>query len=298
VAVDSEELSALIASCSNSGRWGEDDELGTLNLITPDVRRRAAGLVREGVTISLASDLSLESTPYSDSLEEHSAYADPAAPMAVADSMWLRIHGWSTHLDALGHIYNDGVGYNGRLKEEVFDAAGLRANAITAMRDGIFTRGVLLDVAAALGRQWLPADHGVSREELDEAERRAGIRVEAGDAVFVHVGLKARLRSEPSEDSDARAGLRLDAVIWLWERDVALFGGDCVECLPGYDAVLSLPLHQLGIAAMGLALLDWPDLERLLAACARYDRHDFLFTVAPLPIVGGTGSPVNPIVAF
>ena len=166
------------------------------------------------------------------------------------------------------------------------------------MRDGIFTRGVLLDIAAALGRERLPADHVVSSEELDEAERHAQIHVEPGDGVFVHVGLHARLRSEPSADSDARAGLGLGAVLWLRRRHVALFGGDCVERLPGHDAVLPLPLHQLGIAAMGLALLDWPDLERLVAACARFDRHDFLVTVAPLPIVGGTGSPVHPIVAF
>lgn len=296
--MDSEQLSTLLAACSNSGRWGENDELGTVNLITPDVRRRAVGLVREGVTISIGSDLGLNSTPYSDSVENHEAYTDPASPMAVADSMCVRMHGWSTHLDALGHIYNDGVGYNGRLKEEVFDAAGLKVNAITAMRDGIFTRGVLLDVAAALGREWLPADHAVSCEELEEAERRGRIRVEPGDAVLVHVGLQARLRSQPPEDSDVRAGLGLDAVLWLRQRDVALFGGDCVERLPGHDAVLPLPLHQLGIAAMGLALLDWPDLERLVSACARFDRHDFLLTVAPLPIVGGTGSLVNPIVAF
>ena len=101
--------------------------MGTLNLITSDVRRRAVGLVREGVTISIGSNLSPKSTPYSNSLEEHQAYTDPATPMAVADSMNLRIHGWSTHLDALGHIYNGGVGYNGRLKRTSSTQMGSRS---------------------------------------------------------------------------------------------------------------------------------------------------------------------------
>ena len=87
-------------------------------------------------------------------------------------------------------------------------------------------------------------------------------------------------------------------MLWLRERDVALFGGDCVELLPGPDPDLPLPLHQLGIGAMGLTLLDWPHLDRVLAMCAQLQRTQFLLTVAPLPIVGGTGSPVNPIATF
>jgi kynurenine formamidase len=296
--VDSDELSVLIASCSNTGRWGEDDELGTLNLITSDVRRRAVGLVREGVTISIGSNLSPKSTPYSNSLEKHQAYSDPATPMAVADSMNLRIHGWSTHLDASGHIYNGGVGYNGRLKEDVFDTDGLKVNAITAMRAGIFTRGVLLDIAAALGREWLPADHVVSSEELDEAERHAQIHVEPGDGVFVHVGLHARLRSEPSAESDARAGLGLDAVLWLRRRDVALFGGDCVERLPGHDAVrpcrcTSLVLRRWG-SRCWTGRTSNASLQRALASTATTSWSPSRRCRSSAE----TGSPVNPIVAF
>ncbi len=292
-------IAALIASCSNAGRWGPDDELGTLNLITPEVRRRAARLVTEGVSLSLASDLSLRHGPHTDSLTAHLAFPDPVAPIAVADDISLHVHGWSTHLDALGHVYIDGVGYNERRRDDVFSTEGLRVNAITAMRDGVFTRGVLLDVAGARGSSWLPADHVISPQELEAAEETAGIRVGAGDAVLVHTGLPARLAAgEADDDSGHRAGVGVEAVLWLRERDVALFGGDCVDVLPGRDVQLPLPLHQLGIAAMGLVLLDWPRLEGLVDACARFGRHDFLLTVAPLPIVGGTGSPANPIATF
>ena len=186
-------VAALVAACSNAGRWGVDDELGTLNLITADVRRRAAALVSEGVSISLASDLSLQHGPLTDSLIGHVAFTDPTATIAVADDITMHVHGWSTHLDSLGHVYIDGVGYNNRRRDEVFDAGGLQANAITAVRDGIFTRGVLLDVAAACGTASLPADHLISRDDLERAEDGAGVRVGSGDAAFVHAGLATRL---------------------------------------------------------------------------------------------------------
>ena len=295
--MEKQELAALFATCSNAGRWGPDDELGTLNLITPATRRRAARLVTEGLSVSMAADLSLQHSPSTDSLTSHTAFSDPAAPIAVADAITLQVHGWSTHLDALGHIYTDDVGYNGRRRTEVFTGDGLSANAITALKDGVFTRGVLLDVAASRGLPYLPADHVITRGELEDAEHAAGVTVEAGDALFVHTGLTARLATG-SDAPDQRAGLGIDAVLWLRERDVALFGGDCVELLPGRDPDLPLPLHQLGIGAMGLTLLDWPHLDRLLAMCAQLQRRQFLLTVAPLPIVGGTGSPVNPIATF
>jgi kynurenine formamidase len=296
--VETEQLAALFAACSNAGRWGPDDELGTLNLITPATRRRAAQLVVEGLSVSMASDLSVQHTPSTDSLDSHAAFTDPAAPVAVADAITLRVHGWSTHLDALGHVYTDGVGYNGRRRAEIFTGQGLAANAIIALKDGVFTRGVLLDVAARGGVPWLQPDHVISRAELERAEDAAGVRVGAGDALFVHTGLSARLAAGTTDDSDRRAGLGVDAVLWLRERDVALFGGDCVELLPGPDPDLPLPLHQLGIGAMGLTLLDWPWLDGVLALSTQLRRGEFLLTVAPLPIVGGTGSPVNPIATF
>ena len=195
--VEKQELAALFATCSNAGRWGPDDELGTLNLITPATRRRAARLVTEGLSVSMASDLSVQHSPSTDSLTSHTAFSDPAAPIAVADAVTLQVHGWSTHLDALGHIYTDDVGYNGRRRTEVFTGDGLSANAITALKDGVFTRGVLLDVAASRGLPYLPADHVLTRGELEDAEHAAGVTVEAGDALFVHTGLTARLAAGP-----------------------------------------------------------------------------------------------------
>jgi kynurenine formamidase len=284
--------------CSNAGRWGTDDELGTLNLITPDIRRRAAGLVREGVSVSLASDVDIVQRPLNPRPARHVMYLAQALPYAVHDGIALDVHGVGTHLDAVGHVYFDGVGYNGRRQDDVLTDDGLRANSIHAMRDGIFTRGVLLDVAAAAGVPWLEPARFVTPADLEAAEALAGLRIEPGDAVVVHTGLERRAApGHPAELVD-RAGLDLPSVHWLHDRDVAVFAGDCVERLPISDEVLELPLHQIGIAAMGLALLDWPALTDLLAACAGYRRWDFLLTAAPLRIPGGSGSPVNPIATF
>ena len=247
----------------------------------------------------MASDLSVQHTPGTDSLDSHAAFTDPAAPIAVADAITLRVHGWSTHLDALGHIYTDGVGYNGRRRAEIFTGQGLAANAIIAMKDGVFTRGVLLDVAARGGVPWLQADHVITRAELERAEDAAGVRVEAGDALFVHTGLSARLAADtdrrlrpPSRCSASTPCCGCGNATWRCSAVTAS------TLLPGPDPDLPLPLHQLGIGAMGLTLLDWPCLDGVLALCNQLRRREFLLTVAPLPIVGGTGSPVNPIATF
>ena len=299
VVVETEQLAALFAECSNAGRWGPDDELGTLNLITPATRRRAAQLVVEGLSVSMASDLSVQHTPSTDSLDSHAAFTDPAAPIAVADAITLQVHGWSTHLDALGHIYTDGVGYNGRRRAEIFTGHGLAANAITAMKDGVFTRGVLLDVAARGGVPWLPADHVITRAELERAEDAAGVRVEAGDALFVHTGLSARLAAdthpttqtaEPVSGSTPCCGC--GNATWRCS------GVTASSCCPGPTP--TFPSRSTSSASARWDSRCWTGRASTVSSrCAlSSSRREFLLTVAPLPIVGGTGSPVNPIATF
>ena len=289
----------MFQRCSNAGRWGAADQLGTLNLITAEKRRQAAQLVVEGVSVSLGKDVDFVQSALNPRPAWHLMHLELELPYALHDSLYLPIHGFGTHLDAVGHVYFDGVGYNSRAQDQVVTNAGLSVNSIHAMRQGIFTRGVLLDVAGAARVDWLAADQLVTRTELDAAERFAGVRVEAGDAIFVHTGLDRRAATvtDPAQLVN-RAGLDLTAVEWLRERDVAVYSGDCVERLPSTDTVLPLPLHQIGIAAMGLVLLDWPTLADLLAACTRYQRFEFLLTVAPLAVPRATGSPVNPIATF
>ena len=292
------EALAAFDRCSNAGRWGADDERGTLNLITPEKRRAAARLVVEGVPVSLGADLDTEQRALTPHPVRHTVGTERDLPFALQDTLWLEVHGTGTHLDALGHVYLDGAGYNGRRQDDVVTEAGLVANDVRALSDGIFTRGVLLDVAAAAGVPWFAPERFVTPDDLEAAEALAGVRVEPGDAVVVHTGLERRAGAGHRDDLVTRAGLDLASVLWLRDRDVAVFSGDCVERLAGGDAVLELPLHQIGIVAAGLVLLEWVALTDLLATCARLRRAEFLLTAAPLRIPHASGSPVNPVALF
>ena len=292
-------LLAAVGHCSNAGRWGADDVLGTLNHITADVRVAAAGLVRTGRTVSLAKPIDVTPSAVNVRPAWHVMHLETERPYASADSLHLQVHGLAaTHLDALGHMFLDGIGYNGHRQSDVVTADGVRPLDIAAMADGVVTRGIVLDVAAARGRPWLTADAVVGAADLDRAEHNQRIRIRSGDALFVHVGLERREAVEGPEDPSARAGIDVSAVEWLQEREVAVYSGDCIESFPARGRALEMPLHQIGIARMGLALLDCPTLTRLLAVCAELGRWDFMLTVAPLVVPGGTGSPVNPIAVF
>jgi kynurenine formamidase len=215
------------------------------------------------------------------------------------DATEITPHGYAvTHLDAFGHAYFEGRAFNGRRVGDVWTAEGLTYGAIDELRDGIFTRGVLLDVARARGVDWLEAGEGVSAADLDRAEALTGVHVGTGDAVIVRVGLEARELVQGEEDTAHRAGLLPDCVPWLHEREVAVFGGDCIEQLPSPYPQVPSPFHQVALVAMGLVLLDNPAVEELARVTRQLGRSAFLLTCAPLPIPGGTGSAVNPLAVF
>lgn len=294
-----DEVWDLVSSCSNSGRWGSDDELGTLNLITAQARRRAAGLVAEGLSVSLGKDIDVRQSAVNPRPAWHVMHHESERPYASADSLHLQVHGFaSTHVDALSHMFLDGVGYNGRRQADVVGNDGVRAGGVGAMRSGIVGRGVLLDVAAAAGRPWLRPGDFIGPDLLDAAEVLAGVAVEAGDVVVVHTGLEAREAAEGPEDPGYRAGLDAACLPWLRGRDVAVYTGDCIEAMPQPYLRVPMPLHQIGLAVMGLVLLDCPTLTELVATCALLGRREFLFVAAPLRVPGGTGSPVNPVAIF
>ena len=286
-------------SCSNAGRWGPDDELGTLNLVTPEVRRHAAQLVREGIAVSLGRDLDTTQSAVNPRPAWHVMHHEVERPYACADSIHLQVHGLAmTHLDALSHMFLDGLGYNGRHQEQVVGQHGVSCASIYAQRDGIVSRGVLLDVAAAVGIPWLPPGFRIGVDLLNEAEHAAGVSAGPGDVLFVHTGLEARESAEGPENPAVRAGVDASCLPWLRERDVAVYSGDCIEPFPERYPRVPMPLHQIGMAAMGLVLLDCPRLTELVEMCGRLRRHEFMVTVAPLRIPGGTGPPVNPLAIF
>ncbi|HVR29264.1 MAG TPA: cyclase family protein, partial [Thermoanaerobaculia bacterium] len=291
---------------SNWGRWGEDDRLGALNLITPEKRKAAAALVRDGVSVSLAHDMLEIQAPDNPTPLEHTmtATGGPENPGSYAmDSYAVAYHGFAqTHVDALCHVFHDGKMYNG-VERATVTAEGCAELDVTAMRDGVVTRGVLVDIAWLRGVDWLEPGTAIYPEELEAWERKTGITVGPGDALLLRTGRWARRAAKgPWGGLEGAAGLHVSCAPWLKARDVAILGSDAgSDVVPsGVEgaAGLFLPIHELAIVALGVPIVDNADLERASEEAQQRGRWEFLFVLAPLRVVGGTGSPANPIALF
>jgi kynurenine formamidase len=301
------ELDALYDEVSTWGRWGADDQGGTLAYLTPERRARAATYVRSGLTISLAHDLALAPNAEQPFPSQHHMLASGDALEtsgipgyeATRDFVGTDVHGLgTTHLDALCHMFVRGQMYNGGRPEEV-PSSGATRNTVMTLADGIVGRGVLLDVPGAMGRPHLESDHAITPEELEAAEQAQGVTVESGDILLISTGRDAR-RAEAGGQLNpfmkGLAGLHPDCLRWLSAREVSVLCSDGIsDLLPPRPGQWSFPVHQIGIVSMGLHLIDNVRLDTLTDACRSAGRFAFLFTAAPLRIPGGTGSPINPV---
>lgn len=304
-----EEYAAYPQRFSNWGRWGEDDELGTLNHIDPEARRRAAASVREGRVVSLARPVDTEPGPHNPHPAHH--MASVGAATGLADYIGLFFHGFSqTHLDALSHIPTpDGRFYNGR-------AIGTRLASISMpegvacgvqrMQEGIIGRGVLYDIPRLRGVDCVESGEPVHGWELEDAARARGFEPQPGDIVCLRSGRDEwQARHADEAGWGVRAGVHASVCEFLFDTDAAMLCWDMLDA-PTEDQGLPNPIdiptpvhvHCIMIPYMGMPLLDNADLRGLATACRELDRDDFLFSVAPLVIEGGTGSPVNPLALF
>ena len=294
-----EQVLELHRTLSNWGRWGAHDQLGALNLITPEKRVAAARLVRSGRTVCCARPL--PTVPSSDNVQPVVHLMTATAGEGYGgDYFAIAPHGYSTsHLDALCHIFHDGRLFNGYPAERV-TARGALELGIDALRDGIVTRGVLLDAARARGVDALEPGEPIYVDDLERAEESAGVRVEAGDLLLVHTGRwRHRAKHGAWKAHERLAGLDASCLPWLHQRGVAALGCDGVsDVLPSRIADVTLPIHEVAIVALGLHLLDNLELGPLAEACIAEERWEFLLTVAPLVLERGTASPVNPIATF
>jgi kynurenine formamidase len=309
------ELLGWFDTLSNWGRWGPDDRRGTLNHITPARRLAAAQLVREGLSVSCAWDIRTGRQPGAPvetqryMLRTGLGLADEGRRdvlggrgAAAQEFIGMVFHGLDiTHIDSLSHVFWDGRMYGGEPASAVTDRQGALVHDVLAVSDGIVGRGVLLDVARVRGVDVLgPADH-VYPADLEAAERAAGLVVGPGDIVLTRTGLGGRRIREGRKYQPElpSPGFQAACLPWLQEREVAALGSDTgTEPIPtGYD-IVALPMHMIGMVAMGLWLIDNCELETLANACAERERWEFLFTVAPLRFRGATGAPVNPLALF
>jgi kynurenine formamidase len=362
-----EDVDRWMTELSNWGKWGKDDQAGTINLITPAKRKAAAALVKEGVSVSASLDADLPkegttgvplqsggggggarggpgaagapaggvapTTGGAPAAGGASAGGPPAAggapaargrgpggperatwslasrppgpdprPLAayVVDTISTSYHGNNTtHLDALSHMFYKGQIYNG-FPQTSYTDRGAGKNDVMAFQNGIMTRGVLFDITKLKNVAYLGDNEAIYPEDLEAWEKKAGFRLESGDAMLVRTGRWLRVKEKgPLNLNVAAPGLYASCAKWMKERGVAILGSDVVQDVrPSGVEGVNQPIHQMALMSLGTPLIDNCDLEALGAAAAQRKRWTFLLTINPLRIPGATGGPINPIVTF
>jgi kynurenine formamidase len=292
----------LFDALSTWGRWGEEDERGTLHHGSEATVVAGAALVREGRTFGLGRPLDTRPSPHNPKPADHHMTMlpnDGEGPLRFAmDYVGQAFHHPShSHIDALCHISYQGSLYNGFRTASTVSADGAAALSVETLHEGLVGRGVLLDVPAVGERSWLEPGESVFRDDLEAAEQAQGVTVGPGDILLVRTGYAQRLAELGDMDgNDSVAGLHPTAMTFVADRRVAALGSDGnSDTSPSITEGVAFPIHVLAINAIGVHLLDYLSLEGLREACASSERWDFQFVAAPLRIPGGTGSPVNPI---
>jgi len=301
----SETFREIGARLSNWGRWGVADERGTANLITPERLVAAGKLIRQGKVFDLGIPVAADGpngthrqNPLHVMLETGQGQQIPCGTRYSDDYIAMPSQS-STQWDALAHVYYDDRLYNGFAASSI-TVKGAGRCSIDKQAKGIAGRGVLLDVAALYGVEWLPAGTVITPADLDAAaERQGGVQVGAGDVLLVRTGWRRKFLTEhdSAQFLAGEPGLGMGCCEWLKERDVAAVAADnwAVEVLPGEVPGEFLTVHLVLIRDMGMTLGELLDLEELAADCEADGVWEFFFTAPPLKVTGGVGTPINPL---
>src|SRR3954467_4487426 len=292
--VNKAQVNRWMTELSNSGRWGKDDQLGALNFITPAKRREAMALAKDGVVVSLEQPLKIvpkpeetkaDGKPHGIPFHEIRFKTFPADDPRgnsgfTSDVQEYHVHGGMTHLDALCHDSSDGRLYNGyALKDTVNENAGCTKLGLDNLKEGIVTRGVLVDMSRLKRTGAREAGNRVYVEDLEAWEKQTGVKVSPGDALFVY--------------NEARnGGFDISVAPWMKARGVAVTSGVRAGADDNHAD------HRLVLVSLGTYLLDGVDLNELASTAARLNRYTFMLVVAPLRAPGSSGSLVNPLAMF
>lgn len=303
------DIAAVAAEVSNWGRWGPDDEIGTLNLIDDGAVLRGTGAVRTGKRFSLALPLHADGiqagfvpgriNPLRTMVMLNTVPPGEASALRANDDVVVMGLQAATHWDAIAHVSYDGQLYNGHPADSVTADGGATRCGIEKVGP-VVTRGILLDVARGKGLDKLEPGYGITPEDLDAALALTGVGVEPGDIVLVRTGQMAFVRREhPDKIGYAwpSPGLTVSTVRWFRSRDVAAVATDNLtfEVYPPQDERIMLPVHYLHLVMMGMTQGQNWMLEDLAADCAADGVYEFLLSASPEPFVGGVGTPVNPV---
>jgi len=306
------EFDRIFEQVKNWGKWGPDDQLGTLNYITSDKVVAAAKLVRSGRQVSMEIPINKVAGPDNPNpaihfvSQGHDIDINSSGLRFGLDFLGMVCHGdCHTHVDALCHISYKGQTYGGRVATEVLTTKGATTLDIANYGNGLVGRGVLLDIPRLRGVKWLEPGEAVTRAELEACEKAQGVEIGEGDIFVFRTGHHRRRLELGAWDNswppvgEGKAGLHVDTVPWMHERRIAAFlpDGDG-EAVPSTVEGMLYPIHPLQIAAMGMLASDSLQFEDLARACEEEGRFEFMVVGLPLRLPGGTGSPWNPIAIF
>jgi len=290
------EFDALFQQIKNWGRWGADDQLGSANLVTAAKRKQAAALVKDGISVSLAHNPLTERAEDNTSPFEHTMLRGNSM-----DRYAVSYHGYAhSHIDALCHFLYKDQTYNGFARADVNTDKGCAKLGIDNLKNGIVTRGILFDIPRLRNVEYLEPGTPIYVEELEAWEKKTGLKVTPGDALLLRTGRWARrAKLGPWNVAQQAAGLHASAAPWIKARGFAFVGSDAGEDVtPSMVEGVTLPIHTLLIAGLGINLLDNQDLEALAETAAKQNRWEFMLTIAPVPVTGGTGFPLNALAVF
>jgi kynurenine formamidase len=289
----------------NWGRWGDDDEKGAVNLITPERVAAAAQLVKRGAIFDLGIPFDgngpqpgggrinpvrlMSETGQDQEFPGAFHYADDFVFMPLqAASQW----------DGLAHVFYDDKLYNGFPSSDV-SPHGAKHCSIDKMAKGIVGRGVLLDIARLKGVDWLQAGEVITPEDFDAAVERQGVEIQSGDILFFRTGWRTKFKQEQNaaEFMAGEPGIGIACADWLHERDVAVIASDnwAIEVLPGEDEANVFNVHMVLIRDMGMTLGEILDLDELADDCAHDGIYEFFCTAPPIKFTNAVGSPINPL---
>lgn len=289
----------------NWGRWGPNDQKGTANLITAAKVQNAAKLVQSGIVVSMAHAVPQKAEADVPDTRIFHRRTNGIGPTGTTDDYQVSYHGLAVaHTDAFCHFFFEGRMYNGySVADNITPETGCKAGDIMGRRDGIVTRAVLYDMPQLKGVDWIEPGTPITRADLEAWERKAGVRVGPGDVILLYVGRWKR-RAAMGPHAGQVAGFFVDTIPFFKERDIAFAGHDFNidwNPRPGWGAEQGIPnnpIHQALLVWMGAGIVENLDLEQVVETARRLGRYEFMMTFAPIPVEGGTGSPLNPLAIF
>jgi kynurenine formamidase len=289
----------------NWGRWGANDQLGASNLITAAKIQSAARLVKTGQAVSLAHAVPQKPEADVPAASVFHRVTNIVSDTITVDNYQVSYHGLAVaHMDAFCHFVFDGQMYNGvPVAGNITPEAGCKRGDVMSWKDGIVTRAVLYDIPQLKNVQWLEPGTPVTRADLEAWEKKAGVKAGTGDVILLYIGRWKR-RAAQGPWAGTVAGYYADTIPFIKQRDIAFLGHDFnIDWAPrpGWGAaenIPAMPIHQAMLNWLGVGIVENLDLERVAETARRLNRYEFMLTFAPLPVEGGTGSPLNPIAVF